>query len=292
MNSPLFILAPPSSYSAVICAMLGQHPEMYDLPEVNLFVADDYRELSRWFERMPRLGHGLLRAIAELGAGDQIPRNVNAAKQWLERHERDGTAMFFRDLIEWAQPLRLVDKSTLYVRPGRALERVKEAFPDACYLHVVRHPVPTCQGIYRAREELLEQVEGRQVPDFDPDRSWLAPHLRIMEFLECVPPDRQLRVLAEDLLSMPDDCLAKIATWLGIRSNIDTFPMMKHPERSVFACFGPANARYGNEATFLENPRWPSKEPKRASLTDQVPWQTNASFSNELVDLASRFRYQ
>src|SRR5438874_389166 len=32
---PVFILALPGSFSSVVCAMLGQHPEMYGLPETN-----------------------------------------------------------------------------------------------------------------------------------------------------------------------------------------------------------------------------------------------------------------
>jgi hypothetical protein len=37
---PLFILAPPRSFTSVICGMIGQHPQMYGLPEVNLFAGE------------------------------------------------------------------------------------------------------------------------------------------------------------------------------------------------------------------------------------------------------------
>ena len=40
MTQPLFILAPPRSFTTVTSAMIGQHPEMYGLPETNLFVAE------------------------------------------------------------------------------------------------------------------------------------------------------------------------------------------------------------------------------------------------------------
>ena len=36
MRDPLFVIAPPRSYTSVIGGMLGQHPETYGLPEVNL----------------------------------------------------------------------------------------------------------------------------------------------------------------------------------------------------------------------------------------------------------------
>lgn len=39
MLEPLFILAPPRSFTSVVCAMIGQHPDMCGLPEVNLAIA-------------------------------------------------------------------------------------------------------------------------------------------------------------------------------------------------------------------------------------------------------------
>ena len=37
---PVFVLAAPRSFSSVVCAMLGQHPELHGLPETHLFVDD------------------------------------------------------------------------------------------------------------------------------------------------------------------------------------------------------------------------------------------------------------
>ena len=33
MTEPLFILAPPRSFTSVVCAMIGNHPQMLGLPE-------------------------------------------------------------------------------------------------------------------------------------------------------------------------------------------------------------------------------------------------------------------
>ena len=33
---PVFVLAPVRSFTSVVCAMIGQHPQMYGLPETNL----------------------------------------------------------------------------------------------------------------------------------------------------------------------------------------------------------------------------------------------------------------
>lgn len=36
MADPTFILAPPRSFSTVVCSMLGQRPQLYGLPEIHL----------------------------------------------------------------------------------------------------------------------------------------------------------------------------------------------------------------------------------------------------------------
>ena len=44
--------------------MLGQHPQCYGLPELNLFLADDLGGLMRWSLIAPFLRDGLLRTLA------------------------------------------------------------------------------------------------------------------------------------------------------------------------------------------------------------------------------------
>src|SRR5438105_3191953 len=67
MADPLFILAPPRSFSSVLCAMLGQHPQMHGLPETHLFVDET---IERWWGRSSHakypMADGLLRSVAQL----------------------------------------------------------------------------------------------------------------------------------------------------------------------------------------------------------------------------------
>ena len=50
MRQPLFILALPRSYTSLIAGMLGQHPQAYGLPELNLFTVDRLIESSSMTE--------------------------------------------------------------------------------------------------------------------------------------------------------------------------------------------------------------------------------------------------
>ena len=66
MTAPLFLLAPPRSYTSLVNAMLGQHPQAFGLPELCLFNVE--RLVDLWVgvegenaERGAMARHGLMR---------------------------------------------------------------------------------------------------------------------------------------------------------------------------------------------------------------------------------------
>src|SRR5580693_3977962 len=75
MAPPLFLLAPPRSYTSLVNAMLGQHPQAFGLPELCLFNVEQLVDLWRGSdgpisENGAVARHGLMRALAEIyGAG-------------------------------------------------------------------------------------------------------------------------------------------------------------------------------------------------------------------------------
>lgn len=289
VTAPLFILAPPRSFTSVVCGMLGQHPQLLGLPEVNLLAAEDVAGLQRIHRMRPRFGHGLLRAIAELGLGEQSVGNIDAAQKWLDEQPEQSTGAIFRDLIEWSAPRRPVDKSPMYVYGDETLPRMDRFFPDAHYLHLVRHPRGTCESIHALRQQYGDSMLSRQ--PLDPDTAWLKPHLRVMEFVETLPSSRWLRIRGEDLLADPPLYLPQIAQWLGIDSGPEAIDAMMHPERSPFACPGPTNARFGNDPSFLEAPRLRPYAPKPLSLSGPLAWDSNLHFGETLKHYAQFFGY-
>ncbi len=258
-DAPLFILAPPRSYTSVACAMIGQHPAMFGLPEVNLFAADTVGELLDLFCERPGLGHGLLRATAELGLGEQTTETVDIASVWLDEYGDTACSEVFRDLSAWAGPRRLVDKSPIYALRPDALARLRRSCSDAYYLHLTRHPVTTLDSLTRFRTlvrdryGLVRFAEAAPGPQ-DLERFWREPHERIDAFLADVPDERRLRIRGEDLLAEPASHLSDIARWLGIDDAPDSLSAMLHPERSAFAGEGPPAARFGNDPEFLARP--------------------------------------
>src|SRR5262245_5988787 len=85
-TDPVFILAPPCTFTWIVCAMLGQHPELYGLPELHLFSA---HTIADWWQQCSTEGfdmdHGLVRTVAELYFGGQTDRTASQARGWLRR---------------------------------------------------------------------------------------------------------------------------------------------------------------------------------------------------------------
>src|SRR5260221_8965762 len=272
---PVFILALPRSFSSVVCGMLGQHPQMYGLPETNLFAA---RTLGEWWAHCSSVGspmlHGLLRAIAQIYFGGQTEETVKLAPGWIKRRAHFTTGFLLEEIGEKLRPRAVVDKSPNIVRRVEFMHRACNMFPQAKFIHLVRHPRGQCESMmkfYEHRksfgpvppshwlmESMTEQDAGggrrQERGGLDPQHGWHALNANVCEFLESVPKNQKLRVRGEDLLDDPDAGLRRIVGWLGLREDAEAIEMMKHPEQSPFACFGPPGARYGNDPFFLKDP--------------------------------------
>lgn len=294
---PVFVLAPPRSSASLVCAMIGQHPDLVDLPEVNLFMCDSMSDLARLHQRRPRLRQGLLRAVAELGLGAQDKPDIEAAEGWLGDREGDSTASVYADLADWALPRRTVDKSPAYVASDGALDRINAAFPQARYIHLLRHPWSAAREAIGTRQKLQEHhgAESTEIPlsaEVDLGEAWLEPHLRVREFLEILFPDQWVRLRAEDLLDEPDLYLGQIAEWLGVATDAEAIAAMKRPERSPFARPGPSNARLGNAPEFIAAPALPSRSPSEESLDDLPPEGAHAAAMDDLQHYARLWGYR
>ena len=118
MAAPLFLLAPPRSYTSLINAMIGQHPEAFGLPELNLFNVQQTKDL--WRNVSDDIGddnnrrQGLLRAVAEIYAGEQTRDAVVMAQHWASARENMMTGDVFVELVNKIDPLIAVEKSPAY----------------------------------------------------------------------------------------------------------------------------------------------------------------------------------
>ncbi len=296
---PVFILCPGRSFSSVVCGMLGQHPELYGLPETNFFVADTLGGVFRWFRKLgpgnPHRLDGLARTIAQLHEGEQTEATVERAWQWLRERPDMPTGELARHVARLLENRRFVEKSPSNCRGFDNLIRLYRTFPKACFLHLVRHPRSTGKSIYeihRGRQgKDAEATEGKNTERIE--NYWFKVHDCILRFTERLPARQSIRLQGELLLTDPDRYLRQVAEWLEIRTDAAAIEAMKHPENSPFAEIGPANALGGNDRKYMENPKLRSGAPPRVNLTDPLDWMPDGSgFGPATMALARRFGYR
>jgi hypothetical protein len=301
MASPLFLLAPPRSYTSLVNAMLGQHPQAFGLPELCLFNGRKLKDLwireTDEIENHGKTRQGLQRAVAELYAGEQTSAAVTMASHWCIRRQDWTTAEVYRELVARIDPLVPVEKSPSYTISVKRMQAMLEAFPDARFLHLTRHPVGQCKSVMSLNEgafavyvNSIEFQADRAI--VDPQYCWHDLNANILNFLQSVPPQQQMHVRGEDIMGDPRNALASICRWLGIRDDDQAVSQMMHPERSPFACFGPINALFGNDPNFLSGPTFRPHTVKLAPLHQPVPWRTDGKgLRPEVIGMAREFGY-
>lgn len=306
LKEPLFILAPPRSFTSLVNAVLGQHSQLYGLPELNLFMAgtmaefwsgqskDGKKKSSFW----PVMRHGLLRTVAHLYSGEQTVDSISLAYRWIMVRRKKSTAEVYRELCDKIAPLLPVEKSPAYIAKPEYLHRIAGAFPRARYIHLLRHPRGQCNSVLDTKggRQMLMMAGSIDITDdqvvVDPQIAWHDGNVQIMNFLADIPETRWLRLRGEDLIANIDEELARICSWLGLSTEERDLEAMRHPEDSPFACVGPVNARLGNDINFLLSPAIRPFRVKKYNLNDPLSWRPDGKpFSPEVLALAAEFGY-
>lgn len=294
--------------------MLGQHPQMYGLPELHLFSGET---IAEWWDVCSResydMDHGLVRTVAEVYFGSQTDATITRARGWLRRRSHITTGFLFEQLAERLSPLILVEKSPSVVYRLEFLQRALAMFPHARFLHLVSHPRTYAESVMEVIRELeklqplprshwLRHLASYPHSEFgdissdsmlDPQAGWYALNMNIVEFLTSVPDGRKRMVKGEDLLSSSDGSLLEINAWLGVRTDSEAVEAMRHPERSPYACDGPSVASFGSDMFVLPGPLVRSDWLEGRSLEGPLSWRDDGQgFSSEVKRLAKQFGYQ
>ena len=295
---PLFILGSPRSFTSLVCAMLGQHPEVYGVPELNLFVVDTLDEFIDTFGGYRQIQqHGLLRTVAQLYAGEQNIITVDMARRWMMRRHTWKVSDIYKELCQKVSPLRIADKSPVYGGSVEIMKRIEDAFPDANYLHLLRHPITQGQSILNIAKGIMaimaDSIDySTDPPTVDPQIMWYDMQNNILNFLEDIPEQRKMTMRGEDFLNEKDIYLKKICNWLGIADDESAMEAMMHPEDSPFACLGPIGAHLGNDINFLESPKLRPGKISSPELTIPLPWRAdNQPLQDSVIKLARDFGY-
>ena len=298
MPDPLIILCPARSFSSIVCGMIGQHPDCYGLPEVNLFLGDTLGAVWHSNPTLMRVAgrDGLLRTLAQLHDGAQTADTVARANGWVVQHSDWPVRRVFDHIQELVGNRILVEKSPATTFKREFIERMLNVFPKASILHLIRHPRGTAESLVSLRSgfERLNRVVGNSAA-MDPERIWRAAHTLIMTMTADLPLGQCMRIKGEALLSDLDAYLPQICEWLEIRTDADAINAMMHPEQSPYASPGPPGAPRGNDPTFLSSPaidRTRLTKLKEPSLEGELNWRPGEIFTPETRRVAKQLGYQ
>lgn len=277
--------------------MIGQHPDLVGLPELKLFCCGTIGELeaslpSYWINRgITHRSPGLVRALAEFEFGDQTLESLSLARAWLQDRLHWSGSDVLDVLLTRLSPRIAVEKSPDNVSDDTSLSRMASAYPKARYLHLTRHPVTTQRSMQEHRNRTVPSDPQGDEPMFG-IASWYDTHRRIFHFGATLPPDRYMRIRAEDVLNDTERRLRGIARWLGIRTDASAIEAMKHPEASPFASPGVADSGVagGNDPSFLRDPT-PHCAEVPATLEPPQGWTADMLIWRMVTDLANRLGY-
>ena len=298
-SPPVFILASPRSFTSLVCAMLGQHPEAYGVPEINLLLTDRLEQLVEMSsgKRMFLL-HGLLRTVAQLYMGEQTVASVQSAHRWLQRRRDRPTWKIYQELNQKVAPLRIIDKSPAYAKNLTVLQRIHRAFPEAHYLYLVRNPHDQGKSMMKAPQEIATLVAADSLdystnpPTIDPQLAWFRRQAKIIEFLETLPAEKVMWLRGEDLCNDPRRHLQSLCQWLQLAWSEEIYQSMLRPEDSPYACMGPFGALWGNNPGFQKSPAFRQRPVQPSPLEGIPPWRKdNQRLRPETVELAQSLGY-
>ncbi len=288
-KDPVFVLAGPRSYSSLVVGMIGQHPELYGFPELNLFQCADIGEFNTGqnadgSSKSPlwkSMRHGLLRVVAQIYGGEQTPESIRMAERWLKTRQNKTSGEVFQELCAAVDPRRVVEKSPGILRKQQFMNRMLAAFPDARFIHLVRSPVDQCKSALAVKGGIgvllsLNSVDHRGAEaQLEPQILWHDTQIQILRFLDQLPDKQFVTLRGEDLLNDTDNVLKSLCKWLKISDAPDAIDAMKHPENSPFACMGPSNAPLGNDVNFLRSPALREGQVKPEPLDAKLPWRSD-----------------
>ncbi len=214
-HSPIFILAPPRSGTTLLRVMLAGHPGLFACNELQLLHFETLEERAEAYQgKFALWSEGLVRAVMELNHCE-----ADEAKLLLQNFAKHGMTAFemFEQLQEWVGDRLIVDKSPSYVLDPAALEKAIADFPNARFIHLVRHPYSMVKSFEKYH---MDQVLYLQSHDFSArqlgELVWLESQRNAVDFLEKLPQNQQFRMVYEDLVQNPEAVMRAMCMALEI----------------------------------------------------------------------------
>jgi hypothetical protein len=198
--------------------MLARHPALFCGPELHLL---PFESMAKRHHVLAQLGYlwmesGLVQTLAKLEG--LTPEQAGHRLQQLIVDDVSVQDVY-RMLQGQIGERLLVDKSPSYTEHRMWLSRAEDLFEETRYLYMARHPCAAIESFVRMRFHwLIGNHSG--VWDENPwlfaEKCWAVHNRNAMDFLGGIAPQRQHRVLYEDLVTDPDAVMRGISGFLDI----------------------------------------------------------------------------
>lgn len=297
--SPVFILGAPFSGVARLAHLLAQHPALYALPELCLFMADGVDDLLDIFRiSQGAHGDGLLRAVAQLQFGAQRDAEIEAARDWLAQRRDRRVGELIEDFAASVAPRRLVIADS--ESPLRPLDlwRLRRQLPDARAVQLLRHP--WSQGCLMSawlRECLFVPPDFKDhswdPPMADPQIPWLRCNANIEAAFEAPRELHRVHVETLETHEGRTTVLTALCEWIGVSAAPEVARTLSEDGNWAFAGHGPRAAPQGHDAEMLTVlPRTDRERAAQPALDLPLPWRPDEiGFDVSVIRRAQSYGY-
>jgi len=211
---PIFVVGPARSGTSLFRVMLAGHPRLFCPQELHLFEYPTLAQRSHLLktERTDRIG-GLIRAIMYCRECDA--ETASALLRALEDGGETSRACF--DLLRhWAGIRSVVDKTPTNGLSVHTLREMAAAYPDAKFIHLLRHPVAVAHSFVRSRMDLQLWSSARMDAFRLGEVVWTITHQNILDLRREISSRRALEVRYEHLVVEPEQTMREVCGFLGI----------------------------------------------------------------------------
>lgn len=280
---PIIVLCPPRSFSTVVSHMLGQHPQICTMAENGLFFADDMNQWRERYLERPQFSDGAKRTVARLLFSGESPESLAMAADLL-RSRSGSTDDLLVELQTAANPRLLLDKSPMELTLGETLDRLRERWPTARFLHLTRHPYTSIASLilWPSSRSWASNSMAALAP-----LMWWSAHRTASEFLFRLPADRAVTLRAEDILKDPVGTLTPVLAQWELRTDAEALEVLAHPERGARVA---DPERAGGDSRFYADPVLvvPDEPPRLVMPPNAV---TSPKLTRVIAEMARGFGY-
>ena len=219
-----FLLSAPRSGSTLLRRMLGCHPDIYAPMELHLL---SYLDFQQRYEELNNPDHkhlleGTIVARQEIRG---MKRGISEAVDSMYARDRRPISQFFREIDAHLKQKVFIDKTPTYAFSINTLERIKQIFPQAKFIHLRRKPNAVIKSMIDS--ELGQLIRFRETSGIRPncfaEALWCLCEQNIKAALRNVHK-QTIHVDYESLVTNPEQIMMELHEFLGIAKSTSINP--------------------------------------------------------------------